>query len=307
MNEKGYRPSILGPLILITAGILLLLNQMGRLPWSIWGTLWRLWPVIIILIGIEILIGVSRSTAVHVAGFLIAVVVLFGAIVLALYTAERPGPTRPPPRTERIVEQMRNANRGRIELDFAVGTLEVAALADSQNFVEGEIEYSRYSQKVERVYRVQDGRAMLDIKAQSRSMPFWFPGDTGERWDLRFTVRIPLELEVDAGAANAELDLEQLQVTRLDFDGGVGRTRIAFPAAAGSTEASVSGGVGEITLLIPQNVGARIRVDSALTAVRVESARFVRSGEEYVSTNYETAEHKLEMTVESAIGAIIIR
>lgn len=307
MNERSYRPSILGPLILITAGILLLLNQSGRLPWTIWGTLWRLWPVIIILIGIEILIGVSRSTVVHIAGLIIAAAVLFGVVVLALYVGERPGPTRPPPRTERIVERMRNAHRGRIELDFAVGTLEVGALADSQNFVEGEIEYSRYSQKVEKVYRVRDGQATLSLDARSRSMPFWFPGDRGEHWDLHFTAHIPLELDVDAGAANAELDLVELQITRLDFDGGVGRTKIALPASAGSTDASVSGGVGEITLLVPENVGARIRVDRALTAVRVENPRFFRSGDEYVSTNYETAENRLEMTVESAIGAIIIR
>jgi hypothetical protein len=307
MKEKGYRPSILGPLILITAGILLLLNQAGRLPWTIWGTLWRFWPVIIILIGIEILVGVSRSTVVYIAGLIIAAVVLVAVVVFALYVGERPGPPGPPGRTERIVEPMRDANRGRIELDFAVGTLEVGALADSPNFVEGEIEYSRYSQSVQKVYSVRDGQATLSLEARSRSMPFWLPGDVGERWELRFTPDIPLELEVDAGAATAELDLTDLWVTQVDFEGGVGRTTIAFPAAVASTEGSISGGVGEITLQIPEHVGARIRVDRALTAVRVENARFVRSGDEYVSTNYTTAENKLEMTVESAIGAIIIR
>ncbi len=307
MNEKGYRPSIIGPLILITAGVLLLLNQAGRLPWTIWGTLWRFWPVIIILVGIEILVGVSRSTVVYVAGLIIAAAVLITVVVLALYISGRPVPPGPPARTERIVEPLRDADRGRIELDFALGTLEVGALGDSPNFVEGEIEYSRYSRSVAETYRVRDGLATFSLEARSRSMPFWLPGDAGEHWDLQFTPRIPLDVEVDAGAATAELDLKELQVTRLEFDGGVGRTKIVFPAAAGSTEASVSGGVGEITLQVPANVGARIQVDRALTAVRVENPRFVRSGDEYVSTNYETAENRLEMTVESAIGAIIIR
>ncbi len=307
MNAKHHRPSILGPLILISAGILLLLNQAGRLPWTIWGTLSRFWPVIIILVGIEILVGVSRSTVVYVAGLIIAAVVLVTVVILAAYISGRPVPPGPPARTERIVEKMRDADRGRIELDFAMGTLEVGALGDSQNFVEGEIEYSRYSQKVQEVYRVRDGEATLSLQSRSRSMPFWSPGAVGERWDLQFTPRIPLNLEVDVGAATTELDLTDLLVTRLEFDGGVGRTKILFPAAAGSTEASVSGGVGEITLQVPENVGARIRVDRALTAVRVESPRFVRSGDEYVSTNYATAENRLEMTVESAVGAIIIR
>jgi hypothetical protein len=180
-------------------------------------------------------------------------------------------------------------------------------LGDSPSFVEGKVEYSRYSQAVHRAYRVTGGEARFSLEARSQRVPFWLPGDAAERWVLRFTPHIPLRLEVDAGAGNVLLDLRDLKVTQLELAGGAGRTDITFPAAAAFTRASVSAGVGDIIVHIPENVGARIRIDKALVSLRVESARFSRSGDDYVSTNYHTAENKLELDIETAVGAITIR
>jgi hypothetical protein len=307
MEHRRRHPRIIGPLILIAAGIVLLLNQAGRLPWGIWGTLWRFWPLIFVLIGLEVLIGLARSTALYIGGLVIAVVVIIGVVLLAIYIGDRTVVVSPAVGTEQVIEAMGDADSGQITLDFALGTLEVGALAESPSFVEGEIEYSRYSRPVQKAFRVSGGKAGFSLQARSRSIPFWLPGDASERWSLRFTPRIPLELTVDAGAGNVLLDLRELKVTRLEVNGGAGRTDITFPAAAASTQASVSSGVGEIVVHIPENVGARIRIDKALATVRLETTRFTRAGDEYVSTNYQTAENRLELDLETAVGAITIR
>lgn len=49
--------NILVPIILIVAGILLLLSNLGWLPPGFWATVLRLWPVILILIGLEIILS----------------------------------------------------------------------------------------------------------------------------------------------------------------------------------------------------------------------------------------------------------
>jgi hypothetical protein len=307
MEKRRNYPSIVGPLILITAGILLLLNQAGRLPWGMWGTLWRFWPLIIVLVGIEVMMGAARSTALYVGGLIVAVVIIVGVVLFAVYIGERPVGVRPPAASEQLVEAMHDADSGQIGLKFGLGTLEIGALGDSPSFVEGKVEYSRYSQAVQRAFRVTEGKARFSLEARSRPIPFWLPGDASERWSLRFTPRIPLELEVAAGAGTVLLDLRDLKVTRLEVDGGAGRMDITFPAAAALTRASVSAGVGEIIVHIPENVGARIRIDKALASVRVESTRFSRSGDDYVSTNYRTAENTLELDLETAVGAVTIR
>ena len=48
--------ALFGPLVLIAAGVVLLLNTLGVLPWSIWSQIGRFWPVLVILGGLSILV-----------------------------------------------------------------------------------------------------------------------------------------------------------------------------------------------------------------------------------------------------------
>ncbi|MCK4451587.1 MAG: hypothetical protein KAX26_13460, partial [Anaerolineae bacterium] len=36
-------PSVFWPVVFIGAGVMLLLSNLGHLPWQSWGVLWRLW------------------------------------------------------------------------------------------------------------------------------------------------------------------------------------------------------------------------------------------------------------------------
>jgi hypothetical protein len=54
MNKK-HRRSIFGPLLLLSVGIFLLLNNMGIVPGSSWEVILRLWPLILVLAGLDAL------------------------------------------------------------------------------------------------------------------------------------------------------------------------------------------------------------------------------------------------------------
>ena len=51
MTTQPYRGSFFLPLLLVIAGILLLLNNLGVLEWSVWEEIAKLWPVLLILGG----------------------------------------------------------------------------------------------------------------------------------------------------------------------------------------------------------------------------------------------------------------
>ena len=53
MANRKNRVSMIGPVILIGLGVVLLLNNLEVLPWSIWGALFRLWPVLLVAVGLE--------------------------------------------------------------------------------------------------------------------------------------------------------------------------------------------------------------------------------------------------------------
>ena len=73
---------------LIAVGSILLLNNLGFLPWEIWSVLWQFWPVLLILAGIEIALGHSSLSRLLVT---ILGLALAAFIIIALALA----PTNP--------------------------------------------------------------------------------------------------------------------------------------------------------------------------------------------------------------------
>ena len=51
MTTRNHRGSLFLPLLVIVGGILLLLNNLNVLDWSVWGEIARFWPVLLILGG----------------------------------------------------------------------------------------------------------------------------------------------------------------------------------------------------------------------------------------------------------------
>lgn len=60
MSEKKQQQShgaLIWGIILLFLGIVFLLQVLDVLPWGVWGTLWRFCPVLIIIIGLNILLS----------------------------------------------------------------------------------------------------------------------------------------------------------------------------------------------------------------------------------------------------------
>ena len=64
MSEKKWarrhRISIWG-IILVLLGVGFLLENFDLLPWRLWDILWRLWPVILIIVGLDAIIDRRNS------------------------------------------------------------------------------------------------------------------------------------------------------------------------------------------------------------------------------------------------------
>jgi predicted membrane protein len=68
------RPSIFWPLILITLGVIFLLNNVGVIQGTVWDTILRLWPLLFIAIGLD---GVYRGEGLVGSTFMIGIGAVF--------------------------------------------------------------------------------------------------------------------------------------------------------------------------------------------------------------------------------------
>ncbi len=55
-NRPGGRYVPIWGIMLLFLGIVFLLQNFGLLSWAIWGTLWRFWPVLLIMTGLGIML-----------------------------------------------------------------------------------------------------------------------------------------------------------------------------------------------------------------------------------------------------------
>jgi hypothetical protein len=307
MRERARHPSLVGPLILITIGVVLLLNQTGRLRWDVVWSLWRYWPVILILLGIEALIGASQSRVLYLLGLLIAVAVLAGLIgYVVLQGGEAPA-QRPVSATETLSQGLQDAERGLVTLRLGAGAIQVGTVADSPNLIEGTIEYGEQSRRVEEHLTVSNGQAEYELRSRQEDS-IWTPGDkANETWHLRFTPRVPLQMRIEMGAGSVQADLSGLSISRLDLNMAVGSTELTLPATEGTTIVYVKLAIGEVTVLVPPAVGVKLRANKLLTGVNVGGGRFTRSGDEWVSGNYATAPSKIDLHIDNVMGSINVR
>lgn len=66
-----------GGFIVLAAGIMLLLNSFGTVPWTFWDHVVKFWPVLLILAGISIILGNSLlSGLVHMAATVVTILVV---------------------------------------------------------------------------------------------------------------------------------------------------------------------------------------------------------------------------------------
>ncbi len=67
-------------------------------------------------------------------------------------------------------------------------------------------------------------------------------------------------------------------------------------------DASIEGGVGEATVLLPSEVGARVRAEGGLGKINAEGLQ--REGDSYVNDAYRDSEVTLDVDVQGGVGQI---
>ena len=111
---------------------------------------------------------------------------------------------------------------------------------------------------------------------------------------------------LSAGAAEVSVyGLGNSRCDRIEFEGGIGKVLLDFSGVwSSSAHAKVKMAVGELTLRLPRRVGIRLAMDKFLSSF--EPAGLVRTGDSFVSPNYDGAEHRLDLDISTAVGGVSV-
>ena len=303
MYEYHRKPSLVWPIILIGAGILFLLNNLGIVDWDVWLTIGRLWPLILVAIGFDIILG--RSSGIWPALAFLLIIALFtsGAWLVNTTGSVLAGELH----SQEINQPLDGVTNAKIDVDFGVGQLEIGKTSSEDMLVDGVIELTD-SEVLDHEHRTASGTAYVLIASHGQQFypSWWFTdGQSPKReWKLYLTEKIPIELDVDAGVGKTELDLRQLKLDALDVDCGVGEMVVYLPSEEQYT-AYIDGGVGQLKIYVPEDLAVRIVVDSGLGNTSVVGD-YNQSGNTYTSASYGEGSETSNIYVNGGVGNISI-
>lgn len=144
-------------------------------------------------------------------------------------------------------------------------------------------------------------------------------------WDLRFNNDVAMEMSIDLGAGRTSLELGSLALTGLDVRAGAGDVnldlsgsqslnQLEFDMGAGALmmdltgdwqddlDARIRGGVGELTLSLPRDVGVRVDVTTGIG--EVDSSGLNRDGDTYTNDAFGESDVTLRIDIDGGVGRI---
>ena len=265
MNHERRR-GLVFPILLIAAGLLLLLNTLGILDWSLWSLLANLWPIILIAIGLDAIIG-RRSAAGSLVVAVITLALIFGSVMYLNAGMI----TSPDGTTHTISQPLDGATRARVELKAGAGAMQLNPLPESNQLIAGIVRL-RSDRELEQSFNLDGDTADYRLVSPGSTVLVpGLPGANAETWDLQLNQVVPTDLTVATGAGESTLHLERMNLTDLGVNVGVGVTTVNLPER-GRYAADIKGGIGPMHLRIPKGMAARIQANSGSMPVFTSSA-----------------------------------
>jgi hypothetical protein len=199
--------------------------------------------------------------------------------------------------------QPENAKSVRAHLVMGAGQLNVGGAADA--LMEADFSYNVADLKPKVSYEVNAGNGELRVR-QGDSEGIRFGNGARNEWDISFNDEVPTDLAVEMGAGESDLDLDSLTLTGLDLQMGAGRTTVDLTGDyAQDLEASIQGGVGEATVMLPSEVGVRAKAEGGLGKINAEGLK--KEGNAYVNDAYGDTDVTLKVDVEGGVGEINLK
>ena len=196
--------------------------------------------------------------------------------------------------------QPENAQSVRAHLKIGAGELNVSGGADA--LMEAEFAYNVADWKPDVSYDVSGDTGELSVE-QGSGQDVRPGGNARNEWDVLFSDEMPTDLRVQMGAGESSLDLDSLTLTGLDLQMGAGKTTVDLTGDYTSDfDASIQGGVGEATVLLPSEVGIKAKAEGGIG--RIDAKGLKKEGDSYVNEAYGSSDVTLEIDVQGGIGQI---
>lgn len=304
------RRSLSWPLILITIGLVFLLVNFGYIPGVTAIQLLNLWPLLLILAGVDIAIG--RRWPLAALGIDVGVIAL-GLALLATQPTVFSGPF------------FFDRDAGGVgQRDVAVERRSVTSLSLDINGGAGRFRVSGGSTMLVEAHSPNEDlrlrRADFDKSGENADVRIDHSGRSRVTAEVetRVASNVPTDLELNGGAGEFFIDLSDMMVRSAELNVGAASLTLTLPRPTPATAApttkpapevniEVNAGASSIIIEVPEGVEARVTTNGALLSLRSTNARVTVSGSTAETAGYASATARVTVRITAGASSITIR
>jgi hypothetical protein len=348
INERRprRRRGLFFPLLLLSAGVLLLMSNFGYLPGGFWGFVQTYWPALLILAGLDGLIkgeGITASVLIAgVGGLLLAgnlgyasisawdmlskgwPLILIGIgvdIILGRHTIARaiigifmalvliggmfwladlsfPGMVH----SQDFTQPYKNETSLLVNIDRTAGRLELgAAKSSSDPLLDGEFNLLK-NEKLEPSVEQKSNGSIVTLDTSGNAFPGMVRPSQNAAWKIKVNPAPELSVRSKLAMGETRLDLRGLTVKDVSCETATGRSEI-YAADTKDATYHISGATGEIVIRVPKGAAVTISVDNAIGTVSFPDD-YARVNGNYNSPSYSQNDPAIKISVDLPIGAL---
>ncbi|MDE3112518.1 MAG: hypothetical protein KGK34_06200 [Chloroflexota bacterium] len=303
---RPRRRGFLFPALLILVGGLFFLGNLGYLPPMSWHGVLSLWPIVLVLFGIELIVA-RRQPFVALALEIVVVVASVALVAMQPYGLLAPavGGTA----GSSFTVSRDNARTLQLRVEGGAGSYSLEGGSSSLLDVRstgGQV-------------AVQDHRSgdLADIRIEPADVGdiFRFGGRPPENVDVRVAGDVPTSLRVSGGAGDFTVDLRGMRIQSARVDTGASRLDLTLPTPSGEVPVTVSAGAASVTIVVPDDVEARVVTTGGVMSVTTLNPRLgsgtssgiARPATIVETAGYATAKDRVTVTVSAGASSITIR
>lgn len=288
-------------LLLIYIGVIFLLINLDYVNWDFWRPILRLWPLLLIAIGLEkILLAAKLRPVAYLAPVgLMAVLTWVAWVNYPRYA--RGGEERV---ARMVVEPTPEYRRVRLNLD--VSRPDIVLEAASNHVLNAECDYLFHAPELST--ETSDSMLTLTLKEHDRFFaqagPFFFPRN---EWDVALTDALPLELTLTCNHADHEFDFRQFRLTAFTYRGRKGDLKLCVGDRVPQVTITLDAPKVECEIGVPEQAGVRVKCSRLLSDRLLEKNGLQKEGDFYTTTNYAKASPKIEIDLGGGVGDFRLR
>jgi hypothetical protein len=235
--------------------------------------------------------------------------------------------------SERFMEPLNGATSAKVDIHAGDGNLRIDRLNGEQALASGTLQYQENQETPRRTLVSSSDQVSLSMqgrRAEQRWIHFpWSACNGATEWQIHLNPTVRTEIKAQSDGGNLTLNLTGMTVTHISADTGGGNVEVVLPENAanlsisartgggnvtvelnrgitGSSLVEASSGAGNVVVRIPDGTAARVHTSTGLGKTIIDPRLSKCGSSLYQSPDFEQAADKVEITMKSGAGNVIV-